>query len=69
MGKMDETLEKLRDRSEGHREGKKMVGKRLSRAQEANEELHRYYHLLTADTTTRFVKVRPFKPAPPARVA
>jgi len=26
MGKMDETLEKLRDRSEGHREGKKMVG-------------------------------------------
>jgi hypothetical protein len=67
MGKMDETLEKLRDRSEGHREGKKMVGKRLSRAQEANEELHRYYHLLTADTTTRFVKVRPFKPAPPPR--
>jgi hypothetical protein len=65
MAKMDVTLEALRDRSEGHRLGKKNANRELSRAQEANEALNQYYQLMSTDTSKRFVQLLHDNPPPP----
>ena len=51
-------VEKLQSAREGHRVGKKNISKMLLRAQAANDELSRFYKLMSSETARAFFRVR-----------